>query len=390
MTASGTEQNDDVFVEKLDTNGNVLWVRQMGGEGPDQAYALASDTEGNSYVTGMFMPGGAVFGPFILTPLGGGDAFVEKLDTNGNVKWAERMGSTSSQGDFGQAIGVAADGTPYAAGWFSGSGAFGPISLPGFGGEDVYVVRLGACGTGFAEDRRYGSLLFPPHCTQDTLGVTQGLYDSRTRSLYRGPRDAFFLAAAGVQFTPLIADDRLDVNGVSAGLGPYADQPGRPPYLTEQPIEANLIPSSIADVTNSIPPGTSTVSFELFDTQGTIYGNTAIYLVQDCGIWLSGKSPSSINFVTHNDPASPEFDVRYGLLSQLRADHGFAQIQCMEHFYESPGVVTLPTPAPGEGYYFLSRGLSACVPLEYGDAHAVPDPRDALEGLSVCPCANCF
>jgi hypothetical protein len=108
----------------------------------------------------------------------------------------------------------------------------------------------------------------------------------------------------------------------------------------------------------------------------------------DCGIWLSGDGPTAINYVTHDDRIGgfpPQFEVRYGLLSELRADRNFSRASCMGHFFDTPGTDTLPSPTAGDGYYYLARGLSSCVAQGHGDSTVVPDPRDALDAMSTCP-----
>jgi hypothetical protein len=95
-----------------------------------------------------------------------------------------------------------------------------------------------------------------------------------------------------------------------------------------------------------------------------------------------------INWMTHDDQVAgipPEFDVRYGLLSELHADRDFSRIDCLGRFFDTPASDTLPDPPPGDGHYYLARGLSSCIAQGYGDSSLVPDPRDALDLLPPCP-----
>jgi hypothetical protein len=183
-----------------------------------------------------------------------------------------------------------------------------------------------------------------------------------------------------------VVDDTVAVDGLGTTLGPYGFAMGVPPFKIGRPMEENLAPEPAYDVTSYIPTGQTTVLFELLDTQREIYGNTAVFLVSDCGILMDAR-PTAINFISHDDQVAsqpPEFDVRYGLLSELRADRNFSRIMCLGHFYDSPAV-TLPDPTPGEGYYFLVRGISSTTCYHYGDSTLSPDPRDVLDSLPVCP-----
>src|SRR5712671_5016774 len=41
----------DAFVARLDPEGNPVWIRQVGGDGEQVAYDAALDPQGNCYVT---------------------------------------------------------------------------------------------------------------------------------------------------------------------------------------------------------------------------------------------------------------------------------------------------------------------------------------------------
>ena len=88
----------DIFVAKLDYNGNFIWARSLGGEDYDWGMDIAVDplgrgdvyTTGYYYGTADFDPGSGVYN---LTPQGI-DMFVSKLDVDGNFIWARSMGGT--------------------------------------------------------------------------------------------------------------------------------------------------------------------------------------------------------------------------------------------------------------------------------------------------------
>jgi len=96
----------DVFVAKYDVRGELLWARQAGGPGDDQAYGIATDGVGNSILTGRFM-GTAGFGGDYITSEGGSvDIFLAKYDASGEVVWVKQAGGT----DEDQGFSVATDG----------------------------------------------------------------------------------------------------------------------------------------------------------------------------------------------------------------------------------------------------------------------------------------
>jgi len=49
-----TANNTDAYILKLDANGNFLWVRTMGGDYDDEAFGVAVDEDDNVYFSGDF------------------------------------------------------------------------------------------------------------------------------------------------------------------------------------------------------------------------------------------------------------------------------------------------------------------------------------------------
>lgn len=115
LTARGSH---DAFVAKYAPNDALVWVRRMGGDAigagaMDVGGHLALDGGGNVLVAGRFM-GAADFGPVTLTAAGDCDAFVVKLNANGDVSWATSWGN--SLYDTGIGVGADAAGNVYALG----------------------------------------------------------------------------------------------------------------------------------------------------------------------------------------------------------------------------------------------------------------------------------
>ncbi|MCM0590284.1 MAG: SBBP repeat-containing protein [Gloeotrichia echinulata DEX184] len=140
LTSAG---DSDAFVTKLDTNGNVLWAQNFGGTLSDQGWGVTVDSTGNIYGTGTFS-GTASFGSTTLTSAGDSDAFITKLDTNGNVLWAQNFGGTSAD----KGVGITSDGAgnTYATGTFSGTASFGSTTLTSAGDSDAFITKLDSTG----------------------------------------------------------------------------------------------------------------------------------------------------------------------------------------------------------------------------------------------------
>lgn len=143
LTASG---DFDVFVAKLDSSGNWLWAAGAGGIHPDSGYGIALENSGVVYVTGLFM-GTATFGSHTLTASADDtntDIFVARLDPSGNWLWATRSGGTDHDAGFN--IVTDDSGNAWVTGVFARTATFGSHSLTAGGYYDVFVAKLNPSG----------------------------------------------------------------------------------------------------------------------------------------------------------------------------------------------------------------------------------------------------
>lgn len=130
----------DIFIVKLDSNGNFIWAKDMGGTDYASANSIVVDTSsrGSIYATGWYM-GMCDFNPdtlsqYNLTSSGMADIFILKLDSSGNFLWAKSFGGPSD--DAGQAIAVSnsGNGNIYFTGNFFDSVDFDP-------GPSIYYLN---------------------------------------------------------------------------------------------------------------------------------------------------------------------------------------------------------------------------------------------------------
>jgi hypothetical protein len=123
----------DAYLQRYDHVGNLMWSRQFGTPGQDEAQGV-SLSDGAVFVSGL--TGGSLPG---ATSSGGFDGFVMRLDLEGNRVWTRHVGTA----DFDDAGRVAADTTGiYVVGRTGGA-------LPGqtFVGEhDAYIRKLDPSG----------------------------------------------------------------------------------------------------------------------------------------------------------------------------------------------------------------------------------------------------
>jgi hypothetical protein len=133
--------NQGAFVERLDTAGNVDFS-QTYGTGTATVNGIAVDSMGSLLITGSTGGTSISFGGGVID----GSAFVAKLNTIGGYTWG--LGATALQG-----LGVAVDASNnvFATGQIDGTANFGGGSLMGGG----FLLKLGESG-GYLWSRAYG------------------------------------------------------------------------------------------------------------------------------------------------------------------------------------------------------------------------------------------
>ena len=136
----------DAFVAKLDASGNLMWNTFLGGSvSNDYGEEIFVDGSGNIYVTGLtdVSFGSGTWGSPVRPFMGQGDAFVAKLDSSGNLIWNTFLGS--SVFDWGKGLLVTRNGSIYVTG-FSDAAWGSPIVRPFTAIEDAFIAKLDADG----------------------------------------------------------------------------------------------------------------------------------------------------------------------------------------------------------------------------------------------------
>lgn len=134
----------DAFMAKIEASGSsLIYSTYWGGKDPDHAEAVAVDSKGNAYVTGITQSRTfPTVRPYRATG-DGWDAFVAKFTTNGIVDYSTYFGS-NNHWDWGYSIAVDSMSRAHFCGWTRGT------TLPTV--NAVQGVNKGGSGsyTGFA------------------------------------------------------------------------------------------------------------------------------------------------------------------------------------------------------------------------------------------------
>lgn len=144
LTAVGER---DVFVLKLDTDGELLWVKRFGGLLDGEGVSLKGDENDHIFVSGLFQ-GTYDFDPtsgsHMLTAEGNRDAFVMELNEMGNLVWVRQF--SGLENSYGMSIDLTSNGNLFVGGFYSGTVDFDPSGSSQFltsnGSFDLFAMKL--------------------------------------------------------------------------------------------------------------------------------------------------------------------------------------------------------------------------------------------------------
>lgn len=125
FSTSFSTNNDDAYLVKINSDGNLAWSRAYGGTRQDRAYAVAQANDGGFILTGTT----ASFGDTLS------DLLMLKTDVFGNQLWMKSFGGTKK--DEGRWVITCADG---------GYAAIGTTESSGNGNADFYFVKTDDAG----------------------------------------------------------------------------------------------------------------------------------------------------------------------------------------------------------------------------------------------------
>jgi hypothetical protein len=198
LTSNGSQ---DVFILKLNSSGNFVWAKSVGGASLDQGHSITIDASGNSYTTGVFS-GAVDFDPGtstnnLISNSSSSDAFILKLDASGNFVWANAKGAANYE----SSNSIALDGSAniYTTGLYDGTVDFDPgsgvFNLTSSANGGAFVQKLDANGN-FIWAKALGE------CDSECLAV-DGSGNVYTSGSYVGTND----------FDPSASTSNLTSNG---------------------------------------------------------------------------------------------------------------------------------------------------------------------------------
>lgn len=120
----------DIWIVKIDVDGNMLWERSLGGSSSELAYGICEAVNGDLLITGYSRSDD---GDFEIN-YGSNDLFVMRLNANGDMIWTRTVGT--SDDDIGYCVMQHSNGKIIAG---------GQMRIPG--SSDAYILSLNDDGT---------------------------------------------------------------------------------------------------------------------------------------------------------------------------------------------------------------------------------------------------
>jgi predicted secreted protein len=122
-TASYGAGNDDVWLIKADSSGDMAWNKTFGGSGDDYGHSAQETSDGGYVIAGATGSYGA----------GSADVWLIKADSSGSMAWNKTFGGSGN--DYGHSVQETSDGGYIIAGTTDSYGA---------GGYDIWLIKVTA------------------------------------------------------------------------------------------------------------------------------------------------------------------------------------------------------------------------------------------------------
>lgn len=197
----------DAFLAKCDASGNLLWTKQFGTAGQDEATSLAAHPAGGVYSVGY------TAGNLAGQSAGSYDAYIARYDDAGNLLWIRQFGT--DKWESAHSVAVDAAGNAYATGW-----TLGELGGLNAGGADAFLVKydasglfLGALQLGTSADEHAYDLAIDVTGNARVVGETLGSFGGA----HAGHYDAFLIrfdCKAGFPPPPLCYPDCDESGGL--------------------------------------------------------------------------------------------------------------------------------------------------------------------------------
>ncbi len=144
----------DMYLQKLDADGNFVWAQWIGGPASDYVYDVTVGNDGSVYISGSCGNGADLdpgAGTFIVNTAEAKISFVAKYAADGAFVWASVPTFIDDGVSIAGEIVVDDNNNVFVGGYYSNTATFstagGPVTLTSSGLTDSYLWKLNSTGT---------------------------------------------------------------------------------------------------------------------------------------------------------------------------------------------------------------------------------------------------
>ncbi len=344
----------DVFVSKMDPSGNLVWARTFGGSKYEQGFGIAVDLSGNVYTTGRFVgttdfdPGAATY-KLTATGTGYANAFISKLNSNGDFVWAVALGGT--QEDVGESIAVDASGNVHVIGTFSYTVDFDPgastFSLSGNAAQ-IFILKLNTnAGFIWAKAITGTYQTYPKAISLDAAGnvYTTGSWYASTMDFDPGP-GVYTLTPNSTSTDMFIS--KLDINGGFVWAKAIGNQYTESGEDIELDNSGNILLTGIYVASVDFDPGAGVSNMTSAEPTGDIF----ILKLANDGTYLWSKTMGGVGIVPSYTNENRGIAITADLTGNIFVTGRFSS---SGDFDPGPGIVTLNANSTSYTDMFISK-----------------------------------
>jgi hypothetical protein len=144
LPANSDANGRDAFIVKYDSSGNALWFKMLDGSSEVYANGVATDSDGSVYLTGRYSSTSAIsLGNSLSLPITSAyDVFIVKYDSTGNALQSNTISGTSN--DYGTSVATDPNGNVYISGYYRSTSTVSlgnGLSLPISTGQDGFIIK---------------------------------------------------------------------------------------------------------------------------------------------------------------------------------------------------------------------------------------------------------
>jgi hypothetical protein len=190
-TASSGAGTDDVYLVRIDADGDSLWSRTYGGTDGEYGFQVEQTLPDSGYV---------IIGNTYSYGAGDSDVFLVKTDAEGDTLWMRAFGGTSTE------YGYSVEQTSPEAGYIIA----GSTRSFGEGNYDAYIVKTDGLGWPLWSRTYGGSAYDDGYSVRQTAPDSGYVIAGSTRSFGAGVYDVYVLKTEPV-LAGIVTDDPLPV-----------------------------------------------------------------------------------------------------------------------------------------------------------------------------------